>query len=108
MRPNCFKEGMEWCNKLFVTGVGPTVSVKRSVSIVEPILAHTCEVFFNPPSRDTYCGQTFIFIVQERINSRFLQALELINTFLLLNVSNPLSIELAKREFPKWLPFSEF
>jgi hypothetical protein len=77
MRPNCLKEGMEWCNKLFVTGVGPTVSVKRSVSIVEPILAHTCEVFFNPPSRDTYCGQTFIFIVQERINSRFLQALEL-------------------------------
>ena len=45
MRPNRFKEGMEWCNKLFVTGVGPTVSVKRSVSIVEPILAHTCEVF---------------------------------------------------------------
>ena len=63
MRPNRFKEGMEWCNKLFVTGVGPTVSVKRSVSIVEPILAHTCEVFSIHLQEMTYCGQTFIFIV---------------------------------------------
>jgi hypothetical protein len=31
MRPNCFKEGMEWCNKLFVTGL-PARSVSNARS----------------------------------------------------------------------------